>query len=362
MPSFMKARTLVNPSRRKNGSSGIARLLRKSKGGKLDAKIKYKMASSRKRLKKNPMAKKKRKLSPLQKLFFGSKRQRAAVSNRGKRKNPNRKIKRSYASSGNSPKTRYYAKRAVTRRRKHRVSTGKLANPSRIMTISLPSLSNPGRKRKVKRNIQNMTRRKKSSTKRRYTRRRKHVANPVRHYRRRRNPGFYRKHSRRVYHRRKRSRNPGTRSGSVVGTIGGMIGGAALTAFVSNMLPASLTNGFIGYITTAIVATLQGKVVGGVLRKPALGKNLTYGGFFYLGIKVIGDLFPSVGNYLPFSSKSMGIIGPSSFYVPQVNQASSMTSFIAPAALPAGVPVSAGMKGIVSDNMPLPGRRSGRLT
>ena len=320
MAHFMKARTLVNPGKKKVSMK----------------------------------AKKKRKLSPLQKLFFGSKRQRAAVAKKQKNPTPRVVIKRNVLKKKAFKKIDSY----FVKKRKRRVIN---KNPSRILTISLPKISNPGNKKKG--NTQ-MVRRKKYH-------RRKKVSNPVakvtrrnRRYTRRhvarRNP-VYRKHTRRVYHRRHR-RNPSRASVmGGFGKFGGMLGGAAVTHVVTGMLPVTLTSGFIGYVTTALVAVLQGKVIGGVLRKPALGKAMTNGGFFYLGLKVLADFFPSVGQYIPFGLKGMGIIGPSSFYVPQVNQPGSMATFIPPAGLPLAVPVAAGMKGIAGNTFAAGGRRTGRL-
>lgn len=326
MASFMKARTLVNPGK-----------------------------------------KKKRKLSPLQKLFFGSKRQRVAakVATKNPRKRgvqiPSKAVNRKYRKSAKgSAKATYYANKRDSR---FKARMAKISNPSRIMTISL---NNPGTTKRKKGTTQMA-----KSRKRRYTRRKKHTMHnptPIRrkrrtsYHRRRRNPVSYRKHTRRVYHRRRNRRNPSKASVmSGVGKFGGVLGGAALTHLVNGMLPATLTTGVIGYVTTALVATMQGKLVGSLLKKPALGKAMTTGGYFYLGLKVIADFFPSVGQYLPFGLKGMGIITPSNFYVPQVPVNGSMANFIAPAALPAAIPVAAGMRGINPTNMLSATRRTGRM-
>lgn len=310
----------------------------------------------------NPGKKKKRKLSPLQKLFFGSKRQRAAVK---ARKNGGkfsyRKTKKrigTKSTMGFSTPLQKARKSSEGRSKTGKRSSG-ISNPSRIMTISF---NNPGTKRKKG------TTQMAKSRKRRYTRRKKHTMHnptPIRrkrrtsYHRRRRNPVSYRKHTRRVYHRRRNPSKASVMSG--VGKFGGVLGGAALTHLVNGMLPATLTTGVIGYVTTALVATMQGKLVGSLLKKPALGKAMTTGGYFYLGLKVIADFFPSVGQYLPFGLKGMGIITPSNFYVPQVPVNGSMANFIAPAALPAAIPVAAGMRGINPTNMLSATRRTGRM-
>jgi hypothetical protein len=82
---------------------------------------------------------------------------------------------------------------------------------------------------------------------------------------------------------------------------------------------------------------------------------MTIGGFAYLAVKVLNDFFPSIGAQVGFSG--LGLIGGSSFYNPQVNQAGNMGAFIAPAAVrgavAAAVPVSRAGVGAV--------RRMGRI-
>jgi len=317
----------------------------------------------------NP-GRKKRKLSPLQKLFFGSKRVRAAAKAAKGRKrvsNP-RKAK---------PKGLYHDSKGLVKRYKTRSGVRKawkkkggreggyyIANPSRIMTVSIPGLSNPGKGRKKtvarksrktrkvsirrRRRVSNPFKARRVHQRKRYTRRRR-LSNPVTYHRRRR-----------VHNRRRRNPSRSSVLGGA-GKIGAMFAGGAVTHFVTNMLPASFTQGFLGYITTALVAVTQGKVVGSITKKPGLGNAMTLGGFFYLGLKVVGDFVPSVGAMLPFSLRGMGLIAPSSFYVPQVNRAGSMGTFIRPSAVPAYVPVSAGMKGIIGNAGYAPARRQGRL-
>ena len=314
----------------------------------------------------NPGKRRKRKLSPAQIRFFGTKRQRAALKARGHRKRTAnsgkfsiRRTKKRIKSRTSSPWKESFV-RTVKKSRRRR--TG---NPSRILTLSLPTINNPRKKRSKKTTM--------ARTKRR-VHRRKRVANPVRRRRvtavrrrrhtRRSNPATakvvyrYRKNRAR---RRTHRRNPSMLRGRA-GSIGGMLAGAATTYFVVGMLPASLTTGMIGWATIGAVALVQGKVVGGVFKKAALGRDMTTGGLLYLGLRVISDVFPSIGGYLPFSLKGgMGLIAPSSFYVPQVNQAGSMGSFIRPSA--AGMPVAVvsggGMSGINSGNRSV--RRVGRV-
>ena len=304
----------------------------------------------------NPGKKRRRKLSPKQIAIFGTKRQKAALRNSRRRKNS-----RNPKPSGHfEPMSIKHVRKA---RRKRKLKNYR--NPSRILTLSLPNPSKKRRTRKKGTTI-NMARRKHRSTAKRVYRRRRHVANPhhrrgVHRRRRSMNPGKVVYRYRKARHHRRRGNPSRSRMLGGVGNITGILAGAAVTHIGLGMLPASLTTGFIGYVTTAAVAMVQGKVVGGVLKNRALGNKMVTGGLVYLGLKVISDLFPSISSYLPFSLRGMGLIAPSSFYVPQVNMAGSMGRFVAPAALP--VPVAAGMKGI---NTPYPfshnTRRTGRVS
>lgn len=304
---------------------------------------------------------KKRKLSPLQKLFFGSKRQRAAVkANKGKRK-------------------RVVATKTVTRKRKRNVGS--------IITVWPKGKSNPGkRKRYVRRKKINRGKKviivnkgeKMATKKRRVSRRRRTVA--VTHRRRRnsgtragrswstytkrsakrRNPGVKR------YSRRRRTvrRNPGRRHvrrnpGMLTGTAGrvmGVIGGVAVTKLLCGFLPTSLSSGPLGYAATAAVAVLQGKLAGKFSKSSALGNDMLVGGLAYLTAKVLNDFFPTIGTYTGISG--MGLIGPSSFYNPQVNRMGNMGSFQIPNAVrgyvAGAIPVQTA-KGVGSM------RRTGRL-
>ncbi len=285
----------------------------------------------------NP-GRKKRKLSALQKLFFGSKRQRAAVKNKGKRK-------------------RTTLGHKVVRRRKRNVGS--------IITVWPKAKSNPG-KRYVRRKKSNRGKKviivnsgeKMATRKRRVHRRRRVVAtvtrrrrrnygtkvgrswsayakrsgrkrNPGRrrvvNYRRRRsNPG--RRHVRRVHHRR----NPGMLTGTA-GRVLGVIGGVAVTKLLCGFLPAGMSTGILGYGATAAIAVLQGKLVGKFSKSTALGNDMLVGGLAYLTAKILNDIFPSIGGYTGISG--MGLIGPSSFYTPQVNQMGNMGAFQVPQAV-----------------------------
>lgn len=350
------------------------------------------MAQVLKRVRLFNPAKKKRKLSPLQKLFFGSKRQRAAVANSGKarkvkagRRTPKRRKRRlrnvgeilTISLPGLNPGTRKRRKTKATMPKRRRRTYKRVANSSRRRTRrnygtkTGRAWSQYGNSRRLyrghiasasevreakgtrKRRKNPGTKRRRNYTmarRRRYTRRRRTVmSNPMRR-RRRYNPSRRR---RVVHHRRHRRSNPGFMSGGgTVMKIAGVIGGAALTKIISDRIPVS---GFMSYVTTGIVATLQGKLVGKITKNAALGNNMMTGGFLYLALKVLGDYVPSLR--LPFGLNGMGMLGPSSFYTPQVPMNGSMGSFQLPpivARAIASVPVQTGMHGLAQ-------RRTGRM-
>lgn len=309
------------------------------------------------------------KMSSLQKLFFGTKRQRAAAkANRGRRRKKNvtyvRRVK----------KGQYLYKNPTRRRRKYNRSRRR-KNIASIMTVygskGLLGL-NPGKKRRkrvarrrknarkkiiiVNRGVKvaRTRRRRHNRSRRRYnTHRRRYNPTAVRHHRRRRSYG--RRGRRRMNRgRRHYRRNPGMLSGTV-GRIVGVLGGIALTRVLVGFVPASLSTGILGYLTTGAVAVLQGKLVGKVTKNGALGNDFMVGGLAYMLVKVINDFFPSIGSYTGISG--MGLIGGSSFYIPQVNANGSMGSFVLPSAVSGAIPVAAPATGGSLGRL----RRTGRL-
>lgn len=321
----------------------------------------------------NP-GKKRRNLSPLQKLFFGTKRQRAAVkANKGKKRRRN--VAMGYRGSKRVAKswTQGITSRPVRRRKR---------NISSIVTVS-PAKRNPGRRKYKKRNSRKVIvvnkGRKRMATKRRVVRRRT--------YRRKRNYGtqkgrswsYYaprpsgikrkkkgnpgrvrrRRVSRGVSRHHRRRRNPGFLSmggGGTMTSVAGVVGGLALTKVLCGFVPPQFTAGVLGYLATGVIAVAQGKLAGKVFKSPTLGHNMMVGGLAYLAAKVLNDFLPSVGGYTGISG--MGLIGGGSFYNPQVNQNGSMGSFVLPAAtmgaIAANMPATAttGVRGL---------RRTGRL-
>lgn len=294
----------------------------------------------------------KRNLSPLQKLFFGTKRQRASVRARRKNAGPfsirktkkhfKRKLGYKSTSVLTGKKGSGYGRGLYQLKRK-----GRKKNVGSIITV-LPT--NPGRKRVARRRknakrvvvinkgVKRMARRKRSSAKRVVRRRR----NPV--YRGRIKRGLYKYSSnpgrrRRRYSQRRRNgvtsrrrihrRNPGMLSGTL-GRVVGVLGGLAMTKLLSGFLPGMFQSGPLGYLAVGAVAITQGKLAGKFAKSPALGNDMVIGGLAYLAAKVLNDFFPAFGTYTGISG--MGMIGPSSFYTPQVNQPGSMGSFVLPAA------------------------------
>lgn len=316
-----------------------------------------------------------RKLSLAQKLHFGTARQRASAkrilggkhkrrtSNPRKRlsagakvsKSGNRKIRKASAKK-NYVKAMYYDRKHHSRwnTRAKSIFGGRSSNPAEIITLTNPGSYAAGTKRKSssKRKPNLMARRKHTARKTTHRRRTVRRSNPgfavTRRRTRRSNPGISRTRRRRNGYSSRR-RNPGQLTGGFNAAFG-VIGGAVITNMVTSRLPAGWNTGFMGYAATAVVAVAQGSLAGKVFKNAQLGKNMTIGGLAVLVMKLLGDFMPGFSS--PFG---MGVIAPSSFYLPQVNQNNSMTSFVTPAAVAGVINTNAasGMAGI--------GRRGGRM-
>src|SRR5215467_5347883 len=271
--------------------------------------------------------KRKRNMSALQKLFFGSKRQRAAAkaakSNRGKRRKK-RNIHR---------RRTVVVVRNTTRRRKRNVARPRVArrrrrrnvrhNISSIVTV-YPMKRNPSRRKRGT----TVARRRRRANPRRYHRRRRNygtvIGRSFSHTKirgRRRNPGR-RRHYRR--HNAYRRRNPGIMSGTMQSVLG-VLGGLALTRTICTFVPAQFATGILGYAVTGAIAVGQGQLVGKISKNATLGHYFMVGGLAYMVNKILNDFIPQLGGYT-----GLGLIGGSSFYVPQVNQNGSMGSFVLP--------------------------------
>ena len=312
----------------------------------------------------NP-GRRKRKMSPAQIRFFGTKRQRAALKTN--RRTPKQKR----------------PTRATSYRMRRRKNVG------HILTV-FPAMGNPGRKRRkrdfslrksakrVKRFLLGnrgkriiivnkggstmAKRRKQNSSHRRvviHRRRRRSAGTRLGRSwsnftkRRRKNPGIQHRRRHNVMRRRHNyRRNPGFLSGTG-GRVMGVIGGIAVTKLLTGFLPTSLSSGILGYLATGAVAWLQGTAVGKVSKNASLGQDFMVGGLAYLTTKVLNDLLPSIGGYSGISG--MGLIGGSSFYTPQVNQSGNMGAFVLPSAITGAMAVPATSAGMGR------ARRQGRM-
>ena len=290
----------------------------------------------------------KRRMTPAQIKFFGTKRQKAALkTSRTRKRNLSMKSvtglfknrarrKRNVGSiitvwpKGNPGRRKRY-KRNGAKNRLVIVNPGaRMAKGSsgRVISGYGSTVMNKGRKKNMAR-----TRKRTRRVARRVVRRRRAVTNPRRRrvysHRRRRvgNPGYHRR--RKISNRRHYPRNPGMLSGTA-GRVLGVIGGVAVTKLLSGFLPASFATGVLGYFGIGAVAFLQGKLVGKFSKSPALGNDMLVGGLAYLAAKVLNDFFPSIGSYTGMSG--MGLIGGSSFYSPQVNLNGNMGRFVVPSA------------------------------
>lgn len=284
----------------------------------------------------NP-GRKKRKLSPLQKLFFGSKRQRAS-----KHGYKQEKLARSKKRRKNIGSILAVSNPTPVRRKRRKL---KLRNKRRViktMAKRRRRRANPVAKRRRRRTVA-------------VARRRRRRANPVarrrRTYRRRANPRVTVRYRNRRHHRRangRRRRNPDFLNGTS-GMVLGIIGGATLTKIISDQLttylPSVTSNPLIAALSTGVVAMAQGHLVGKALKNPSLGKNAMAGGLVVMALQLINYFVPSIGGSLGLSGgRGMGLIAGSSFYTPQVNLPGSMGSFVVPAAIP--TMSSSGMSGL----------------
>jgi hypothetical protein len=303
------------------------------------------------RKRKNP-----RKMSALQKMFFGSKRQRAAIKNRSRRKNVSRKLRRRNVSSIIT----VHPKRNPGRRKRYKAR--KRNRSKKVIIVNKGERMATRHRRRV-----NRSKRRRNVVYRRRIKRGvyQYSSNPGRRRRRRvarRNPGVrhYRRHRRNVSHRRHHRRNPGMLTGTA-GRVLGVVGGVAVTKLLSGFLPAPLNSGVLSYIGIGAIAVLQGKLVGKFAKNGALGNDMMVGGLAYLAAKVLNDFFPSIGSYTGISGmRGMGLIGGSNFYVPQVNVNGSMGTFLVPGAVGGAIGASMANMSAAKAGMGVM-RRTGRL-
>lgn len=247
------------------------------------------------------------------------------------------------------------------------MNPGRRRNVGEILTV-IPA--NPGRRRKKmaapahnRRRVHNRRRnraRHHNRARRRHNRRSTMNPKVVVRYRNRR-------HNR--HHNRARRRNQPAFLTGEVGAVVGVLGGAAVTKMLANLVPSSWTQGnpMVAGMITAGIAVLQGQGIGMLMKNPRMGLWWMTGGLVMAAIELSAQFFPALA--LPLSvtggASGMGLLTSSNFYVPQVNVPGSMATFIAPAAIPAPVVVPAGGKMSGLGYSAYPGfrtvRRTGRL-
>jgi hypothetical protein len=344
----------------------------------------------------------KRRMTANQIRFFGTKRQKAALKNRGRNRTKNRRRKNIGAilSIGMNPgrkRKSYRRKRTYNKgRRSRNIQVGFWGGDGRFHPIRRSidydedragdeygsnsdnigpkyvkrggrkvskrgRRKNPGMARTRNRRKKNysrrrnrvMNRRRRMNPRRRtYNRRRRHNPSTIIRYRNRR-------HHRRMHNRRRR--NPDFTSGTT-GMVVGVIGGATVTQFVSNAVNSyfsSMTAGspYMGLAITGIVAAAQGHLAGKLMKNDSFGKNMMVGGFVYFTLQAINTFVPQLSGALGLSGyrRGVGLMTPSSFYQPQVNLPGSMGSFVLPASIPtmaasSGTSGFRGMRGIYPNN------------
>jgi hypothetical protein len=107
-----------------------------------------------------------------------------------------------------------------------------------------------------------------------------------------------------------------------------------------------VSTGVPKYIAGAVVAFLQGKLIGKLLKNPSFGRDLQVGGYTYVALQILNDYVPS----LPLGLSGMGLItSQNGFGAPYVPVPGSMTNFIRPAGVPAPYvppPVTTGVRGL----------------
>ena len=302
-----------------------------------------------------------RKMSAKQIRFFGTKRQKAALKLRRKRKaNPVRVSRRRAAKKRN----RYVLWAVARSRRKRKAAKSnprkkRSRNPALVLTLGSV---NPRRKRRKKpvavKVRKNRRRRVNTSHRRRRTRRNPVMRVAPRRNRRRRSNTHHRRRRRnptrvvvvaprrnRRHHSRSR-RNPSLFGHPMFGKdalelIGGGLVGVTASKFIPTLIPGSLT-GSIGSsnigrtIMTGVSAVIAGWA--GSKVSPVFGQGVLFGGLMQTLSVALNAFLPSVYTAL---NPSLGDLVPGSFTVPQ-NPIRAALPVAAPPAAAAMKPVSMG--------------------
>lgn len=280
----------------------------------------------------------KRKMSAKQIKFFGTARQKASlkaskkrVTNAGYysgRKQKKRVKKRGYTYPTSAPpKVRKFKK--PTKRRK---------NVGEIVSIALAGL-NPGKKRsssmakrRRKSAVKTVARRRKNSGVARKRTRRVTAKRSTRRGTRRKNPVY----SMRRVHRRRNAGVAGLTSG-MLGQAVGVIAGAVGSKYITQLALGGNNTGLMGYAGNAIATVALGWGAKKVTKSEAFGNSVMVGGLVALVLRAINDN-TAIGSFVNLSlagagkggDTGIGIIQDSSFPLPQVPVAGSMTSFQTP--------------------------------
>lgn len=265
------------------------------------------VANPQRRKKKRRNARR-RKLTPRQIKFFGTKRQKAALKASRKRKcrtaRPRRAARRVLVVA--NPRRRVKAKR---RRRAVRRTRRPSRNPALVVTLGSV---NPKKRRRAK-----VARRRKAVRKRK--------ANPSRRRTRRRNATRVvvvaprSRRNRRVGRRRRR--NPelfGVRAGgigSIKMILGGLIGVAA-AKFLPTIVPVGIvgTSNVIRVVLTGAAAYVSGMLAERVVDKQTAGA-VYFGGMMQTGSVALNWLLPSVGQQIGLTG--LGDLVAGQFPIPQ---------------------------------------------
>lgn len=178
---------------------------------------------------------------------------------------------------------------------------------SAIVGVTLGAL-NPGKKKKG-----GSTMAKKAKAKKNYSPVRRAKARRAKSTSAMRNPGK---------HRRRPIRNAG-KTGNLVTSSLGVIGGAVGTRMLTQTILGDKNAGMIGYVANAAVAFGLGFGVSKFAKNANLGAMVTLGGFVSLALRVLQDNTP-LGRYVNLQLSGMGRRGdlgvgmyePTTFFVP----------------------------------------------
>lgn len=311
----------------------------------------------------------KRRLTLLQKLHFGSKRQRAAAKLRlsGKRTRRNLGTLRTYK---RRPKTGFKAAGIKWGRIGYKRARPRRKNFGSILSFTV----NPGRRRKTIRKgewVMAKTRKRRRAKARvrrhRITRRRRTnlfgFGKKRRSYRRRRHVVAVR-HNRRRRHNPRRRRNVGLpRVGGFVTKAAWTIAGAVGTRFLTQWALGSKNSGILGYVGNAAAALGLGWGVGKVMKSKDAATWVTVGGFVGIVMRVLQEYTP-IGSLVASQLSGLGDYGlgvymPTSFFVPLVAGSDGATMQM-PSAVGAMIAAAGARKGVSGLATGRYGARAGR--